>query len=308
MTEIFPDIETYKKDGRMPLTEVYKEYSKLKDSLWVKEVLCYQQADLGANKKKFLPIFAFRTRHKGDTLWLISGIHGEEPAGVNAIAKNIRFLNKLAKKIPIVLLPLCNPSGYRRDWRYPSTKRAMRNISSASVGDSDHYLIDEKTKKSRHEQHPMNPEARAITSFIVKHSKKYKPLLVLDFHEDESAKRVYIYSQGKLKNYDPIARNIVSILKKRGFRLYEKGKTSFGEKIIKGVVSNIQDGSIDELLSAEKIIVNGQIRKGPDAKSVVVVETKTVDVPLKKRVRAHTQILKSSKSIYALAKEIFDEG
>ena len=80
------------------------------------------------------------------------------------------------------------------------------------------------------------------------------------------------------------------------------------EKIIKGVVSNIEDGSIDELLSAEKIIVNGQIRKGPDAKSVVVIETKTVDIPLKKRVKAHSYILKSSRGIYALAKDIFDES
>ena len=51
------------------------------------------------NKRKFLPILAFRTRLKGDALWIISGIHGEEPAGVNAIAKNVRYLNKLAKRI-----------------------------------------------------------------------------------------------------------------------------------------------------------------------------------------------------------------
>ncbi len=311
MTEInFPNVETYKKDGRMPIVDVYRKLSKLKDSRWIKETLFCQRIDLKENKRKSLPILAFRTRIKGDALWIISGIHGEEPAGVNAIAKNIRYFNKLAKRIPIVLLPLCNPSGYRRDWRYPTAKRESSKwdkLEIPTVSASEHFLIDEKTGKAQAKK-PINRESEEISSYIVQHAENYKPLLVLDFHEDESAKKQYIYSQGKLKNYDPIARKIVNILKKRDFKFYEKGRTSSNEKIIKGVVSNIQDGSIDELLSAEKIIVNNQIKDGPDAKSVVVIETRTIDVPLKKRVKAHSYILKSSKGIYALAKEIFDEG
>jgi hypothetical protein len=310
MAEInFPDVTTYKKDGRMPITEVYRKLSRLKDSLWIDEVLCSQRIDLKENKRKFLPILAFRTRLKGDALWIISGIHGEEPAGPNAIAKNIRYLNKLARKIPIVLLPLCNPSGYRRDWRYPTLKRKVKSedTSVPSVGSSEHVLIDEKTGRAQAKK-AINKEAEELSSYIIQHSEDYKPLLVLDFHEDESAKKQYIYSHGKLKIYDPIARKIVNILKKQGFRFYERGYTSFHEKIIKGVVADINDGSIDELLSSEKIIVNNQIKKGPDAKSVVVIETKTIDVPLKKRVKAHSYILKSSKGIYALAKDIFDEG
>lgn len=309
MTEItFPNVDTYKKDGRMPIIDVYRKFSRLKDSLWIKEILSCQRVDLKQNKRKFLPILAFRTRMKGDALWIISGIHGEEPAGVNAIAKNIRYLNKLAKRIPIVLLPLCNPSGYRRDWRYPTLKRKPKSIQIEvpSVGASEHYLIDEKTGKAQ-AKNAVNKESDEISSYVIQHSEHYKPLLVLDFHEDESAKKQYIYSQGKLKNYDPIARKIVGILKKRDFKFYEKGMTSFNEKIIKGVVSNIKDGSVDELLSAEKIIVNGQIKDGPDAKSVVVIETKTIDVPLKKRIKAHSYILKSAKNIYALAKDIFGE-
>jgi hypothetical protein len=310
MTEInFPDVSTYKKDGRMPITEVYKRLSRLKDSRWIKETLLCQRVDLKENKRKSLPILAFRTRLKGDALWIISGIHGEEPAGPNAIAKNVRYLNKLAKRIPIVLLPLCNPSGYRRDWRYPTLKRRPKSNETIvpSVGASEQFLINEKTGKAQAKQ-AINKESEEISSYIIQHSEAYKPLLVLDFHEDESAKKQYIYSQGKLKNYDPIARKIVNILKKRDFKFYENGRTSFNEKIIKGVVSNIKDGSIDELLSAEKIIVNGQIKDGPDAKSVIVIETKTIDVPLDKRVKAHSYILKSSKNIYALAKDIFDEG
>jgi hypothetical protein len=215
----------------------------------------------------------------------------------------------LAKKIPIVLLPLCNPSGYRRDWRYPTLKRntKINKLEIPTVSASEHVLIDEKTGKAQAKK-AINKESEELSSYVIQHSENYPPLLVLDFHEDESAKKQYIYSHGKLKNYDPIARKIVKILKKQGFKFYERGFTSFNEKIIKGVVSDINDGSIDELLSAEKIIVNNQIKKGPDAKSVVVIETKTIDVPLKKRVKAHSYILKSSKSVYALAKDIFDEG
>jgi hypothetical protein len=311
MTEInFPNVPTYKKDGRMSIIEVYRRLSRLKDSRWIKETLCSQRVDMKENKRKFLPILGFRTRLKGDALWIIAGIHGEEPAGVNAIAKNIRYLNKLAKRMPIVLLPLCNPSGYRRDWRYPTLKRKVKSekdILVPSVGSSEHVLIDEKTGKAQAEK-AINRESDELSSYVIQHSENYPPLLVLDFHEDESAKKQYIYSHGKLKIYDPIARKIVNILKKQGFKFYDRGKTEFNEKIIKGIVSDINDGSIDELLSSEKIIVDGKVKKGPDAKSVVVIETKTVDVPLKKRVKAHSSIIKSSKTIYGLAKDIFDEG
>jgi hypothetical protein len=310
MVEInFPNVDTYKKDGRMPITEIYRKLSRLKDSRWITETLYSQRIDLKHDKRLALPIMAFRSRIKGDALWIISGIHGEEPAGPNAIAKNIRYLNKLAKKIPIVLLPLCNPSGYRRDWRYPTIKRRskLNKLAIPTVSASERFLIDKKTGKAQAKK-SINQESEEISRYIIKHFPRYKPLIVLDFHEDESAKKQYLYSQGKLKNYDPIARKIVNMLKKHDVKFYERGRTAFMEKIIRGIVSDVGDGSIEELFAAEKIIVDGKIKKGPDAKTVVVIETKTVDVPLKKRVKAHSYVLKSSKNIYTLAKDIFAEG
>ena len=170
MVEInFPNVSTYKKDGRMSIIEIYRKLSRLKDSRWIKEILCSQRIDLKENKRKSLPILAFRTRKKGDALWIIAGIHGEEPAGVNAIAKNIRFLNKLAKKIPIVLLPLCNPSGYRRDWRYPTLKRVddkIAQIEIPSVGASEHFLINKKTGKAQAKQ-AVNKESEGSSSKLI---------------------------------------------------------------------------------------------------------------------------------------------
>jgi len=77
----------------------------------------------------------------------------------------VRYLNKLAKRIPIVLLPLCNPSGYRRDWRYPTQRRRSNPDTDPSVGSSEHFLIDDKQEKQ-----DTNMVAKEI-------QKKYLPML-----------------------------------------------------------------------------------------------------------------------------------
>ena len=47
MTEInFPNVSTYKKDGRMPITEIYRKLSRLKESRWIKETLYCQRVDM----------------------------------------------------------------------------------------------------------------------------------------------------------------------------------------------------------------------------------------------------------------------
>ena len=246
-------------------------------------------------QKYQLQILAFKTKKKGPSLYLISGIHGEEPAGVNAIAKNISFLNKLAKKIPIILLPLANPKGYRRNWRYPDLKRYSKTKPYLSVGDAEPYL-NKKTKKK------ISEEAKALASFIIKNYNSYKPVLVLDFHEDDSKTGAYIFSQGKLGIKDPIAKEIVGILKKKGFKFYNKNKTRFNEAITQGIVSDVKDGSIDELLASPVIILKGRQKKGPNANSVIVIETTSKEIPLKKRVKAHSKILKMSGKFYEKAK------
>ncbi len=301
---IIPELETYKRDKRLSLTRLYKSFSNLKEKLWKTEVIAYHQADAGKYKNILLPILAFKTRKKGSALWIISGIHGEEPAGPNAIAKNIKLFNRLAKKIPVILLPLCNPSGYWRDWRYPRRKKIQKYGDIESVGASDHLLIDPENPKKPRSNKPCCLEAAKISRFIIKNSKKYSPLVVIDFHEDNSTRKLYIYSQGKLGANDPIAREIVALLRKRGFRFYNKGHTSFNQKINEGIVSNIKDGSIDELLASDKIILNKKKIKGPNARSVIVIETNTVGIPLKKRVKAHSNIIKNLKKFYKIGKDI----
>ncbi|MGB7904923.1 MAG: hypothetical protein WCF43_09530, partial [Steroidobacteraceae bacterium] len=53
----------------------------------------------------------------------------------------------------------------------------------------------------------------------------------------------------------------------------------FGEPIVQGVISRddqggpIRDGSIDELLAATDVFVDGKKARGPAAQTVIVVET-----------------------------------
>ncbi len=298
-----PAITTHKKDKRMPIQHLYKSFSQLSKNLWNGHIIGTQKTMID-RKKSVFNILGFTTRKSGNALWLIAGIHGEEPAGPNAIAENIILLNSLAKKIPIVLIPLCNPAGYARDWRYVNLRRASRTIEAKSVGDADHFLPSLQDREMPKKDNPTNVIAEKLCDFILQFAKKRYPLLVIDFHEDESRKKLHIYSQGKLGSADPIAQEIVSLLKKKGFQFYEQRQTRFGEPIVDGIVGRVRDFSIDELLSAEKIIINNNIMRGPGAFSVITVETTTVGIPLWKRIRAHAEILKRAREFFVLAKKI----
>lgn len=279
-------IETYNRDKRISLDKLYDSYEKLNKKLWDKEVIFIE-----ADDKYLLQVLGFRTKKKGKALYLIAGIHGEEPAGVNAIAKNIFFLNNLARKIPIVLIPLANPKGYRRNWRYPNQKRYSKKKQYLSVGDAEPFLIIGKKKK-------ISNQARLMNHFIINSIKTHPPILSLNFHEDESKTGAYIFSHGKLGAKDPIARKIVKILKKKGFKFYNKSKTRFNEPITEGIVTEVKDNSIDELLASKQILLDKKKIKGPNAKSVIVIETNSLGIPLKKRVNTHSKILKLSKKFF----------
>ena len=284
------EIETYNRDKRISLDKIYNQLSKLNKKLWEKVVIFIEGDD-----KYLLQVLGFRTKKTGKALYIIAGIHGEEPAGVNAIVKNIFFLNKLARKIPIVLIPLANPKGYRRNWRYPNQKRYSPKKPYQSVGDAEPFLVGRKKKNILN-------QAKLINLFIINSIKSHPPILCLDFHEDESKTGAYIFSHGKLGSYDPIARKIVKILKKKGFKFYNKSKTRFKEPIINGIVESKKDNSIDELLASKQILMNNRKISGPNAKSVIVIETNTPGIPLKKRVEAHSRILKLSKKFYRQSK------
>jgi hypothetical protein len=264
-------------DGRLPLAAIMARFDTLATAHgWLAETIyAYPEAPDET-------IRSWRTASEGEALWILSGIHGEEPAGPNAIAANLASLTQLAESgVPIVLIPLANPRAYRHNWRYPNTpERDWKKGGGYSVGDAEYLLPDfVKEGKPRAAQAP-GPETRALTQHVLRLAERYPPRLVLDLHEDElSTEGGYIYSQGRQAEDNPAGAEIIRLLQATGIPLRQSGKTRFGETIVQGVISRndqggpIRDGSIDELLAATDVYVDSRKVRGPSAHTVIVVET-----------------------------------
>ena len=164
------------------------------------------------------------------------------------------------------------------------------------MGSSEHFLLNEKNQARK--KQPVCKEAGALASFVLTASKHYPPYIVIDLHEDESKRDTYIYVNSELKEKDPVAEKVIKILRKNHVSLQKTKKTRFNEEIIDGMAINVQDGSIDELLAAKKIVIKNNIRKGPSCPHVVVVETIALDIPLHKRIATHKQIIDSLEDMW----------
>lgn len=293
-----PNLKTYS-DGRKPIKELYSSFIELQNSNWILDVIAVSSC-VYMGEKVSLPIIALRTPNPGKkALWLISGIHGEEPAGPNAISDSeaIGSIKQLGKKTPVVLLPLCNPLGYLRNWRYLNQEKWGPNSEGKSVGDSEHCLPDSKNSGLPRRENPSSLEAEMLTKYIIETSKEYTPLISLDFHEDDLISKGYVYSHGRLGLKDNIAKRAVKILLDSGIPIQTEGKTRFGEKILKGIVRGEKDGSVEELLSTEKIIVNNKVVYKPAARTSLGIETPAKAMSLDRRKHAHLKILTSLNEI-----------
>jgi hypothetical protein len=263
-------------DGRTTLEQLLRRYELLSTAHgWQMEtVYQYPGADAPA-------IRAWRTAHRGEALWILAGIHGEEPAGPNAIAARLPSIIELAESgVPIVVIPLCNPKAYRSNWRYPNTSERDWHKGGYSVGDAEYLLADLAAGDRPRAAGPPGPETKALTEFVLRLAEAYPPRLVLDLHEDElSTDGGYIYSQGIRASDNPVGAEVIRLLRESGIPIRQSGRTRFDEPIVDGVISRddrgqpIRDGSIDELLAAEEIFVKGRKSPGPAAPTVIVVET-----------------------------------
>lgn len=296
--QIPKDLPTFadKRGARMKIQNVYASYEILVEEFgWDLSLVYNLQGTLTDGSPVTLPIVCLTTPKQGLAVWSFAGIHGEEPAGVNAIAKKVNFLGKLGQKIPIVLFPFCNPIGYFKDWRYFDEYRDSKK--GHSVGDSEHLLLDESGQKPRYEE-PSSRAAVALTSKVIGLLPSFPPLFSIDHHEDEDMKtknkhrQSYIYSHGVEGTDDEIARIIVDILSRTKMPVTLSGETRFGEEIHNGIVVS-RDGSIDEFMTAEKVFHRGAVAEKIAAVSAIAIETPTVRVPLSQRVRVHEEIIDS---------------
>lgn len=296
--------EGYTKDGRLPVWNLYQSFERLEEEFgWIRETVYIQELKTPQGILKF-PIEVYRTPLWGNAFWVFAGIHGEEPAGPNALAQNVEVIADLGKKISMVVFPLCNPSGYFRDWRYTNEQRDRRK--GESVGDCEHLLPQLEPFELKPRYHVWScPEAYYLPFKIVDLAGKYHPLVVVDHHEDESLDMPYIYSQGKLGAKDPIAKKVVEILKKCGMSIFDNGEAILEGRRVKisgGIVdASINDSSIDELLVSEWVFVNGEWKNKKPADHLVVVETPALLASLKKRVSAHFNIIACYEEFWRMA-------
>lgn len=299
------DVPAYTADGRAPPDELSRRFGSLSaDHGWQESTVHAYPDGPG------LAIRAWHTARHGEALWIIAGIHGEEPAGPNAIARALDSIVDLAASgVPVVLIPLGNPKAYRNNWRYPNTAERDWRKGGYSVGDAEHLLpsLDDGTRPRS--AGPPGPEARALTEFVLSLAKTYPPRLVLDLHEDElSTTGGYIYSQGSQADDNPVGAETIELLAAAGIPIRQSGSTRFDEPVVKGAVSRddrdqpIRDGSIDELLSATQVIVNGANLPGPAAPTVIVVETPAyAGSRFEQRVAAQAAVLRHLEKLWRLS-------
>jgi predicted deacylase len=280
----------------MPIEELLADLLRLRDQGWILELVATSQPE---GTTAGLPIIALRTPAQGPALWLLSGIHGEEPAGPNALAEAVDTLAALGREVPIVLLPLCNPQGYARGWRYLNMPRYDETVEGQSVGDSCHLLpAAEDPGRPRCEQ-ASSPEAAALTLYLVGLKRDYPPFASVDLHEDDKLPAGYVYSQGALGAADPFARAAVAALSANGVALQRTGKTRFGEEIENGIVASTADSSIDELIACREILVAKGREPGPGARTAIVLETPAEAMALSQRKAAHLAFLRALPGLVA---------
>ncbi len=291
-------------DGRLPDSDIHARFAALEKAGWLRETV-HAYADGEP------PILAWRTPKPGRALWVLAGIHGEEPAGPNAAARRAGELAALADSgVPVVLLPLCNPRAYARGWRYPNTKERDWRKGGYSVGDAEHLLpaLEDETKPRTAK--PAGPESASLTEWALETAKTYPPGLVLDLHEDElSTEGGYIYSQGVRADDAPAGAEIIKVLRASGIPIRLTGKTRFGEPVKNGVVSRddkggpIRDGSIDELFAAKTVFKDGKPVPGPAAPAVFVVETPAfAGSDLARRVAAQAAVLDRAAALWTMSR------
>jgi len=276
-------------DGRAPIESLYRSWLGLVDKGWKAEVIV-QSAPAGTAAP--LPVIALRSPTPGPAIWILAGIHGEEPAGPNAVAETIDDIAKLGTVRPVVLMPLLNPQGYARNWRYLNVAAYSQSVDGQSVGDSSHLLPSAENPSQARAAAPSSPEANAITAFILRRLADYPPVCSIDLHEDNLIDEGYVYSQGVEGEKDGLAIAAVGVLMDNGVPIKMGGRTRFDEPIERGIIGPVGDSSIDELMSARELVVNGVRRTGPAAATVLVLETPAAALPLERRVAAHAALLR----------------
>lgn len=278
----------YLDDGRVPIEDLYDSFDELVETdLFVRALVCMQEVVLDASTKLTFPIYSYATPlpasiTKGSpSILILSGVHGEEPSGPIAISQSLNSFVSLAEEgCRLVIIPLLNPAGYLRNWRYENQAQYNPLVVGQSVTDSDHVILNADKTSAR--QDVSGKTAMQNVAAILQYVKKYQFDFSLDLHEDQLLPRGgYIYSQGKERRDQTIARQIVADLVSAGMPVHPDAPTRFpGEFIKDGIVTSngndlVMDGSIDELLGLSEYFANGTVQHKHAVPHVFVTELPT---------------------------------
>jgi hypothetical protein len=270
---------TYEKAS---IPEIYQAWGKLECKGWNMNNICDSWSEFGTQS---LPIVALNNGLKGPALWILAGIHGEEPAGPTMLARNIEYLSNALTDIPTMILPLCNPQGYQLNQRY--LYHADSNKEGISVGDAEHVLLNQNNNPRT--KYASSNEAESIIHYLLNEHIKRPPVMVIDLHEDALIDRGYIYSQGIYGAEDRAAQKILKEMDKF-VEIARNGYTRFDERIVNGLIGFVEDGSIDEFMASKAIYLGGII-PGINAETVLTIETPAKNIDLEYRVNAQQAAL-----------------
>lgn len=124
-----------------------------------------------------MEIPVFKTDVKADKyLYLLAGTHGDEVEGVYVLQKLFEWLKEEhnLREIPIIVIPVLNPDGYRNSTR----------VNSHAVDLNRNYPSLDWTKETKKEKYNPGPEALSEpeNKFFIRLMDKFKPGLTLSFH------------------------------------------------------------------------------------------------------------------------------
>lgn len=322
-------LRTFNRDGRTPIEELYARFDTLFQLHGWKRNILYAQTvvepEHGA--RTCFPIVCYRTARAGPALYFLTGVHGEEPAGPVAAARNLDVFIELSRQgVPIVGFFQCNPGGYYRDWRYQNERRNWK--IGKSVTEANHAMphLDEP-KRARFDE-PATPEAWAIINHLIELNPLYPPVFWIDLHEDEAFGTgeiplyqdysAYCYSEGTYGYDDPIARKVTKIFTSSDLSIQQSGETRFGELIVNGLVKSADgEGSVDEFAARDDWISGGILHPKFPARSVIVTETPTIElvengqgkcpvpIPIERRIAVQGDVIKLLPRFFQMTKQGF---
>jgi hypothetical protein len=285
------EVEKFKyADGRMPIETLYNIYGDFVKAGWTSKIIFDSQ-------DRVPPAVSFQSPMEGDAVWIISGVHGEEPAGPMAVARGVNDIIKLGKKFPMVVIPVCFPWGYATDWRYMNSKRWVPDIDLLSVEDTNYFLFDDNGKL-RADPSGSTKEGYLLSKHIVDLHGTHPPLVSLNFHEDNFSRGGYVYAYGEAENKREIASKILYAMAKNKMPVIANGKTRFNQKIVNGIIGSVFDSSIDELIVSDECCFDGKEVEKPYADMAFVIETPSKNASLIKRVSTHLVVIKNIDNFF----------